>query len=248
MVQNDIDVKEFFRKRLLAALRENGLPEHGQGTWLAQKMDVTPKAVNKWIKGESMPDQKKWSKLASVLHKSRAYFYEGMEIGAGLVDAVAELEDGTTPAYTAIPTTRESNSVYATIHLYSNSALSAGPGVTLHDESAIEQLAFRKDWLAKKGLSENKLVAVPCCGESMEPTIKDGEIVLIDTNDQTLRDNKIYAINFGEEALLKRIFRDYDGGLILRSDNDIEADRKVPASDTELLRVIGRAVWHGGDL
>lgn len=246
MVQNDLDVKEFFRKRLIAALRENELPEHGQGTWLAKKMGVTPKATNKWINGESMPDQRKWSKLADVLNKSRAYFYEGMEIGAGLVSAVNE-----TNATYGEPTNDqpvEYPSQHAKIAFYVNSALSAGPGHTAHDENTIEEIAFRRDWLTKKGFSENKLVAVPCSGDSMEPTIRNGELVLINTDDSILRDNKIYAINFGEEALLKRVYRHYDGGYILRSDNNIEADRKVPAEEVELLRVIGRAVWHGGDL
>lgn len=143
---------------------------------------------------------------------------------------------------------RRSDKEYATISLYADAALSAGPGMTLHDESRIEELAFRKDWLAKKGLFEDKLVAVPCIGNSMEPTIFDGEIVLINTSDQVPRDNKIYAINVGDEALLKRVFRNYDGGYILRSDNAVEADRNVPADNTGQLRVIGRAVWHGGDL
>lgn len=227
--------------------RGNRTPRTDDLPVLAVVLSISPIALFKAIAEDAPPENDihdiNESGSAKWAYSSRS---PGIVFTPRIRDALDELSinEDTTNEYII----DDEQSPFASISLYSNSALSAGPGVTLHDESAIEELAFRKDWLKKKGLSDANLVAVPCSGESMDPTIRNGEIVLIDTSDRALRDNKIYAINFGEEALLKRVFRDYDGGYILRSDNDIEADRKVPADDAELLRVIGRAVWHGGDL
>ena len=69
-------MKELFRVRLLKALRDMGVPEHGQGVWLSKAMKVTPKAAGKWINGDSLPDQSKWGDLANNLGKSKSYFYQ----------------------------------------------------------------------------------------------------------------------------------------------------------------------------
>lgn len=78
MVHTKTDVRDIFRLRLLAALRDFGVPQHGQGKWLADKTGHTPKGVGKWLNGESMPQPEKWADLAHDLNKPRSYFYESL--------------------------------------------------------------------------------------------------------------------------------------------------------------------------
>lgn len=78
MVHKKIDVRKIFQDRLLAALRDLGVPQHGQGKWLADKTKHTPKGVGKWLNGESMPQPEKWADLAVDLGKAPSYFYANL--------------------------------------------------------------------------------------------------------------------------------------------------------------------------
>ena len=63
-----------FAKKLRCALKDLGISEFGQGTWLADKMKVTPKAASKWLNAETTPRPSKWEKLAATLEKPAHYF------------------------------------------------------------------------------------------------------------------------------------------------------------------------------
>jgi transcriptional regulator with XRE-family HTH domain len=67
MVQMD-KVREEFAQRLALACKEAGLDDHGRGMSIARALDVSAKAVSKWLNGESIPRQDKLNQLASFLH------------------------------------------------------------------------------------------------------------------------------------------------------------------------------------
>jgi len=69
--------------------------------------------------------------------------------------------------------------------------------------------------------SPGDLVLEIAVGESMEPDIHNGDLLLLDTTDQTFRNFGIYVIEVREERLVKRVQRKFDGSLILISDNPI---------------------------
>lgn len=73
-------VKEQFRTKLLQALRDNNIKVHGQGAWLARAMDVTTKAAQRWLIGETMPHPSRWPALAAMLNKETGYFSYGIEV------------------------------------------------------------------------------------------------------------------------------------------------------------------------
>ncbi|MCZ3015446.1 S24 family peptidase, partial [Acinetobacter baumannii] len=79
-------------------------------------------------------------------------------------------------------------------------------------------ITFRREWLTKKGYSAEHLIAVSVKGESMEPTMSDGDTVVINTLDTMPRDGETYAINYDGEDIIKRMVRDY-GRWFLVSDN-----------------------------
>jgi hypothetical protein len=58
MVQMD-KVREEFAQRLALACKEAGLDDHGRGMSIARALDVSAKAVSKWLNGESIPRQDK---------------------------------------------------------------------------------------------------------------------------------------------------------------------------------------------
>lgn len=77
-------------------------------------------------------------------------------------------------------------------------------------------------------------------GDSMEPTIRSGELILIDRSQQTPRmGDGIWAVAWGEIGMIKRLRPLPDGSVEIHSDNPLIPPAR--AVDGEL-HVIGRVV------
>lgn len=86
------------------------------------------------------------------------------------------------------------------------------------DESDGPPIFFRSDWLRQRGFKPYDLVAIKIQGSSMEPTLYQDDMVVINTSDTEPKDGKVFAVNYEGEAVIKRMHR--DGGVWwLSSDN-----------------------------
>ncbi|PTW61383.1 peptidase S24-like protein [Breoghania corrubedonensis] len=79
----------------------------------------------------------------------------------------------------------------------------------------------------------------------MEPTIRDGDVLLVDTSINAVRDNAIYVVVLGGLVLVKRLQIKRDGSLRLISDNDRFEAEDVPANEASDIHVAGRVMWYG---
>jgi len=122
---------------------------------------------------------------------------------------------------------------------------SAGPGALNHRERVLDRMAFRLDWIkAELRLPLAGLMVVRARGDSMVPTIGEGDVLLIDGGQERLSDGGIYVIMRGEELIVKRVQSKADG-FILVSDNPRYQPEPVLQSEHQGPRVIGRVVWIG---
>lgn len=113
-------------------------------------------------------------------------------------------------------------------------------------------LVFKRAWLSRMNLRERNLHVIYVQGHSMEPTICDADVVLLDESQTDPRDGRIYAIRKPDgELIIKRLIQSLMSGWIIRSDNEDKRaypDQPVTDSDIEQLSIVGRVVWHGGAL
>lgn len=126
-------------------------------------------------------------------------------------------------------------------------ALSMGQGRGVPETIEERQgLAFQVAWLKRLGVSPERLRVFPARGNSMEPTISDGSVVLVDTGSTEVISGKVFVVEIDHEPRLKRLFKRPNGMIQVVSDN--ESDRANRAFDAapDDLRIFGRAVWHGG--
>lgn len=100
--------------------------------------------------------------------------------------------------------------------------------------------AVPTEWLERKGYSREKLIAITVRGESMEPTFYEGDLVIVNTADQALVDNVVYALNYEGEPVVKRLTRDA-GQWWLSSDN-VDQRRFYRRTCDESVKIIGRVV------
>lgn len=133
--------------------------------------------------------------------------------------------------------------------------LAAGHGTHVEGEPQRMNVgqAFRADFVRRKGWTALTHFSVLCTGNSMEPTINDGDSVIVDVSDRVVRlgTKYVYAIRIGDDVKLKRLTRLVVGTILVESDNTSKAEYKsfeIPAETTENCEVLGRAVWRGGDL
>lgn len=118
----------------------------------------------------------------------------------------------------------------------------AGAGSSHIIEDETEGLyAFRKDFLSSLRISKNS-VLLDVLGDSMEPTLRNGDTILVDKSDIEVHDGQIYLIGFQQQLLIKRIFRDV-GGIVLKSDNSAYRETLVPPEYADDFVVFGRMRW-----
>lgn len=101
-------------------------------------------------------------------------------------------------------------------------------------------------WFVKSlpGVTCSKhLQIISSTGDSMEPTITNRSLVIIDTNQTALRSDGVYCLRVDDELYIKRIQRDIDGTLTMLSDNPLYQPRTIKRSDLPQTAIIGRVVY-----
>lgn len=123
--------------------------------------------------------------------------------------------------------------------------LSAGGGADNGHAEVIENLAFRRDWLQRLGIAASAAVLVSVHGDSMEPTLHDGDLALIDTAQKQVRSGHVYAVTDQGQTRVKRVDVLPGEGLLLRSDNPSYQVEPRLGSDANMVQVIGQVMWSG---
>lgn len=123
-------------------------------------------------------------------------------------------------------------------------AYSMGGGITIDDYHGKEMVPFPRDWLRQiiRGSFDQVFVARGS-GDSMMPTLLDGDIIVVDTAQRQIdRQDALWAISYGDLGMVKRVRKQPDGGYQINSDN--QSVSAITAYDDEM-HVIGRVIWLG---
>lgn len=109
-------------------------------------------------------------------------------------------------------------------------------------------LAFKRDWLARMRVDPDKSSVIYARGDSMYPTLNDGEVLLIDNNQTEPLSSRVYVINVDGDIRVKRLFK-RPGGWVIASDNqDKMRYPDEPLTAISEIKILGRVVWRGGGL
>ena len=119
---------------------------------------------------------------------------------------------------------------------------SAGPGALAGDEVAGDRLRFSQRWLRTLGLDPVQLTVIEVAGDSMEPTLRDGDEILVDRSQRPWRDG-IHVVRIDDVLLVKRLEQGAAGTIGVISDNPAYPRAERARAD---VAIVGRVVWKGG--
>ncbi|WP_422062179.1 LexA family transcriptional regulator [Sphingopyxis sp.] len=122
---------------------------------------------------------------------------------------------------------------------------SAGAGAIAEGEPVEGQVAFDPKWLRDLGADPRALSIIRVEGDSMAPTLSDGDDIMVDGGDAAarLRDG-IYVLRIDDGLMVKRVARAPGQGRVsVISDNPQYPT--YPDLPLTSVRLIGRVVWTG---
>ena len=127
-----------------------------------------------------------------------------------------------------------------------NADASAGFGAIAESETAHTRFGFDERWLARLTRAKSaSLSIIHVLGDSMEPTLSDGDEVLVDASDQgsRLRDG-IYVLRADDALVVKRVTLK-PGGRKITISSDNSAYPSWDDVDRSEIQVVGRVIWFG---
>lgn len=102
---------------------------------------------------------------------------------------------------------------------------------------------YRRDWFVREGINPLHCKCFKVHGDSMEPMLFDGDSVLVNLAETSILNGKVYAIRYGDELRIKRLYRQLNGTVILHSDNPSFLPRDEELTETQAathIAIIGR--------
>lgn len=103
---------------------------------------------------------------------------------------------------------------------------------------------FKLSWFRAERIKPEKCKRFRVKGDSMETTLFDGDSVLVNMEENEpakIIDGKVYAIRYGSDLRIKRLFKKLDGSLRLVSDNQAYPIEDIAADVAqEHITIIGR--------
>ncbi len=109
-------------------------------------------------------------------------------------------------------------------------------------------IAFSSQWLLQRGLDPGQLCFVEALGDAMAPSIPEGALLLVSTETKGGLIDGVYLLRTENRLLPKRIQPEWQGGVLLRSDNPTYEDQHLGPAEAESLVIFGQVVWMGQPL
>ncbi len=205
-----------------AALEARGFSEDA----VAKRLNIKKNRLNHWLNDRAEPRFENLLAFCEI-------------VGVG-VDEIIRRTDDSPLNLNLDPADNE----FVKINVY-DVDLAAGDGRAVTSEEPIDQLAFRSVWLDRTGINPAHASIVRVSGDSMEPTLAGGGIVMIDHRDKTpISKSYIFAVRRGTEVAVKRVERDPENKAILLHSDNVDVPTKVlPTTELEDFEIIGRVVW-----
>lgn len=232
-----------FQDRLVFIMQHKKLKQIDLVRWL----EVSKGTASNWYSGKTTPENpEQLAKLANFLGVS----IEWLATGQGEMTAMPALQSNISPNFRPIDdwdSTTPLDGDEVAVPFYKDFTVACGhgtDGVAYDDEW--RRLRISRATIKRIGSHKDQIFATLADGDSMSPTINDGDTIWVDRSKENIKDGKIFVFEYGGLFMCKRLYRLPNHGLRVVSDNsDVYPDWEMTGQEREQnhFRLIGW-VWH----
>jgi phage repressor protein C with HTH and peptisase S24 domain len=173
----------------------------------ARKVGVDPKQVSHILTG-----------FRNMGHEIARRIEDALDMQPGAMDSpLLEAMADNLKNYLAEPRAEYADDIV--LIPFIDAQVGAGPGVQNGDERTLDLHQYSRAWIDRNGLHAPALRRVKVTGDSMRPTIFDGDVALVNTAERKITNGKVFAFIVDGEARVKRLFKQFDGRIRVVSDN-----------------------------
>ncbi len=198
----------------------------------ARAVGVAQASLARWVKGEADPSRMNLIKIADASGVN----LEWLALGIGNMD-----EAKPQAVKHDINLQASNDETFIEIEDCREVRLSAGGGAFNNGYEEITTTKVERAWLQSRRLKAKDCAMFLVSGESMYPTLKDGEEIIVDRSKRELTEGKIFVLNHNGSMLVKKVQFTY-GGVELISDNPSYRPLKLDTEEANSLVVIGQVV------
>lgn len=168
--------------------------------------------VSGWVNGTNNPSAKHLDNLAKTLKTTTSWLLTGT-VDTGQNFQSVEVWDSKTPL----------DDDEVEIPFFKDFSFACGSGA-INENIANEKRKLRisKATLRNLSISKDNAVVATASGDSMSPTIQDGDTIHIDLGRKEIKDGRIFVICIGGLHFAKRLYNMPFGGVRIVSDNTDE--------------------------
>lgn len=224
-------IEEIRRDRLALLIKEAG-----SQAALSERIDKAPAQISQWLNASINSKTGKPRVMSNAIARELEG-KTGKPQGWMDADHSADVK--------ALTTTPSPGAPFIKVPLLANAG-SMGTGTDVeHDDVMIGTIALSPDWIAKRirPSSQDALRFIHAYGDSMSPTMEDGDVALVDTGrrDPSGADG-VYVLATDKRVFIKRVTERFNGGHDVTSDNPTVKTVQELNGGSEI-RVLGRVLW-----
>lgn len=197
------------------------LDEFDNRSAAAAVADVTPEHLASYIAGRAKPPFELVARVAAARNVS----LDWLATGSGPRERDADVPDG----HVAVPLAWDTESRF--------------------DEELASPVLFARVWLDRIGAGETSALSlVQQRGNANEPTIRDGDLLLVDASVQKVGEDGLYVFVRDGKHLARFVETFVDGRIALKARNPDYGVQILSAEEAAALKPLGRVRWRGGAL
>lgn len=208
---------------------------------------ISGEQLNKWVRGDVKVPAEGLRALAAYTRVDFSWLVtgDGEMLPTAHLGGLQQLRDAASrpSGKRALKTTLSLVSDMVLLPVYDDVRASAGKGAVPFSSDAEGLVAFARTFLRDQGAVPDHCSVIRASGDSMQPSIPDGSLLIVDHSQSEVRNGYIMVINLGDDLLVKRVRRRLDGLVDLISDNPAYPPETIGTAALQQLRVIGRVVY-----
>lgn len=233
--------------RLDEAMRSRGFESQSA---LSRASGVPQPTINRILKGTTPnPDLQNVKKLASALAVNVEWLTDGIGPGPDAPNSAQKkplpAEKGNVTVWDHPDDLEPGDDERIWIDRF-DYHFSAGTGLIQWEVREKRALPFNGAFFKAKGVNPKDCKLLVSRGDSMEPYLYDKNVFMVNTSATSIRDGERYAIYFNDEPLVKQVFKQAGGGLVLHSYNPAYPDKIVEPEHLQFVHIVGEVIYRSG--